>query len=138
MASFVFLKAKAAFAKGGIDWLTDVIRAFPVNAIPNQDTAEFVSDVSGTEIGAARVTLGTMAVNEDAAGDEVELDAADFTHSAVASGSTAVGSILYKQVGGDDTTPANDPVICFLDYADTPTNGGDLIVQLDAEGAIKF
>lgn len=138
MASFVFLKAKAAFAKGQIAWLTDVIRIMPVNAVPNADTAEFVSDVSATEIGAARATLGSKAVNEDTSGDEAECDAADATHSAVATGSTAVGSVVYQQTGGDDSTPANDRVIAFLDYTDTPTNGGDLVVQFAAEGILKL
>jgi len=134
MASFVFLKGKAKFAGGSIDWVNDDIRALPVNAVPNIDTAEFVSDISATEIGSSRVALAGKVINEDAAGDEVELDANNFTHTAVSSGDTAVGSVLFKQV----TTDADSPVIAFLDYTDTPTNGGDITVTLAAEGAIKF
>lgn len=138
MPSWVGLKAKARFAKGEIDWLTDTIRAIPVSAEPNRDTVDLVSDVVASEIGSSRVDLASRAVNEDAVGDEVELDAADFTHPNVATGSTAVGSVLYKRVGADDSTPADDPVLAFLDYTDTPTNGGSLLIQLSPEGAIKF
>lgn len=140
MASFVFTKAKAKFAAGEINWVNDPIMAIAVNAIPARSTPEFVSDIIATEIGpaGARATLAGKAINEDAVDHEAELDANDFTHTAVASGDTAVGTILYKQVGGDDTTPADDPVIAFLDYTDIPTNGGDIEVTLAAEGALKF
>lgn len=138
LVSFVFLKAKAQFPRGTFNWLTDVVRAFPVDTAPDPDLDEFVDDVSADEIGSSRTTLTSTAINEDAAGDEVELDAADIVHSSVTTGSTAVGDVLYQQTGGDDTTPANDRLMAFLDYADTPTNGGDLTVQLASEGAIKL
>lgn len=140
MASFVPLKAKAAFAKGQIDWLTAVLRAIPVTAAGDPDTVEFVDDISANEsTSASRVTLASAVVNEDAAGDEAELDAADFTHPAVTAGSDIVGSWIYAQTGGDDTTPADDRLIAFLEYTAAVTpNGGPIDVSLAAEGAVKL
>lgn len=137
MASFVFLKAKAGFANKLYDWDTDVFRAMPVDAVPNQDTADFVDDVSATEVGSARVSLASKTIVEDTVNDQVELDCADFTFTALNDG-TMVGIVVYQQTGGDDTTPTNDGLIAFLDSADIVTNGGDVVVTVHAEGIIKF
>jgi len=52
------------------------------------------------------------------------------------------GFLVYKQVGGDDTTPADDPIVLVVDddMTDAPpslplaTNGSELSVQWNAEG----
>jgi len=50
---------------------------------------------------------------------------------------------VYKQVGGDDTTPGDDPILYYLDDTDIsdlpkPTNGGDITVQWAAEGIVNL
>lgn len=137
MASFVFLKAKAGFAGGDYDWAADVLRAIPVDAVPDPDTDDFVDDITVDEVDSVRVTIANAAIVEDAANDQVELDGDDFDFTAPDDG-TMVGFCICKQVGGDDTTPADDPFVAFLDTNDIVTNGGDISVTVDAEGFIKF
>lgn len=137
-ASFMFLKAKSKFALAQIDWEDDTFRAMPVDAVPDPDLDEFVDDLSGDEVGSVRADCANPAVVEDAANDQIELDCDDFTFSSVPTSNTVVGIVIYKQVGGDDSTEANDPVVCFLDTTDLPTNGGDIDVTVDGEGVAKM
>lgn len=138
MASFVFLKAKAKFAKGQIDWTNDVLRAIPLDTVPDQTTDEFVSDISGDEIGSVRETLQNAAVTENATTNDAELDSDDWDFLSVPSGSTMRGWVIYKQVGGDDTTPGDDDLIAWIDHDDIATDGRTVSVQLAPNGAINL
>lgn len=135
MASFVALKGKAAIMRGEIDWEDNAFEAVPLSATPNQDTAEFLSDLTEIGGGSDRANLGTLTIVEDAANDQVELDCADFTLPTVASGSTMLGIGICQNNGGAETA---DQFLFFLDTADTPTNGGDIDVTVDTEGVAKF
>ncbi len=143
MASGMYLKAKAQIGQGAFNWLSDVFRWMLLTDAhtPDFDLHDFVDDVSAQEVsvgGYARQTVTSPAVNEDTAGDEAEYDCADPTFSSLASGETIGFSAIYKQVGGSDATPADDRLLVLHDLTDTPTNGGDVTLQVDAEGAFKI
>jgi len=113
------------------------------------DNHEFVNDIldggtTATEFsgsGYSRQGLTTQATSQDNTDDEGVFDADDVTFSRP-DGATIQGAILYKQVGGDDTTPGDDPVIAVLDDGDTAdlpltTNGSDVTIAWDTEGIIN-
>lgn len=116
---------------GNIDLLNDVIRCLLI-----RDTStytfdkdhQYVSDFTsngGVEISVAsyaRQTLGTKSVNQNDTNDRGEFTSAAIDFGTLESGQTVEGYIFYKQVGGDDATPANDPLICFVD-----TDAGGLL-----------
>jgi len=72
-------------------------------------------------------------------------DADDVTWTAVESTAAIQGWIVYVQVGGDDSTPADDPIIQVEDDnltnapANLPlaTNGSDVEIVWDGEGIIN-
>ena len=107
------------------------VRAMLMQAahVPNQDQ-DYVSDISANEASGAsyaRKTLANVAVAVDDANNRVEVDADDLTQAnsnAFASPTTSqeiIGVQLYRQVGGDDTTPEDDELVAFLSFG-----GGDV------------
>lgn len=117
------------------------------------DTHEFVADIfdggttasemSGTTYD--RQTLANMTTSVDATNDEAEWDADDTTFPSLDEG-TIQTIVVYKQVGTDDTTPADDPVLAVFDddsgttVADLPltTNGGDITITWATDGIKKI
>lgn len=143
MASGLGLHAKRKLGEGVFDWLNDTYYWLLLQDTwtPAPDTDEFVSNVDAEELsvgGYSPQTVTSPTINEDTAGDEAEFDCADPTFSSLASGQTIGHAAVAKQVGADTTTPADDPLLAVHDVTDTPTNGGDVTVQVDAEGAWKI
>lgn len=157
--SLIFNKALEALANGSLDMDTDVIRALAATTdsagTPDPDH-DYLSDLLTavlTEVsvsGYSRATLSSATVTEDDTDDEAEVDYADLSFgSSVASGETVKGFIIYKQVGGDDSTPADDLLIAWIDKDSTGDfsartggglvlGGGALTLQIAAEGLFKF
>lgn len=112
--AFVDTGAKA-FADGGINWLSDTIKAFLANATftPTYDSAgninnaQFLSDVSSSMVGSA-VTLSGKTSNAGV------IAATNLSFSAVA-GATIVRIWVYKHTG----TPSTSQLILAYD-----TGGG--------------
>lgn len=138
MASRVYNKGMAKLLDSTIDLASDVIRVLLVDSTYTFDPDhDFVDDVSGDEIavsGYARATLASKTLTEDTANDRFKFDATDVAFGTLASGATVGGAVIYRQTGGDDSTPTNDELICFLDFSDTPTNGGSFTLQFHADG----
>lgn len=151
--------AKEILMEGQIDGTTDTIKVALLN---NQtaytfdpDNHEFVADVidggtTGTEFSGgsyARQTLANVTVTSDLTDDEGVLDADDTVFSSLDTQDIQT-IIIYKQVGADDTTPADDPIIAVLDddsptgeeVADLPltTNGSDVTISWAAEGILNI
>lgn len=132
MANTLYDKARERFLRGQINWDTDTMKVCLVDKnvyTPNFTTHEYLSDVSGSAIIAAGVTLTGKSSTSGAA------DANDVTFTAV-SGNESEALIIYKDTG--DT--ATSPLIALIDSATglpiTP-NGGDIIVVWD-NGANKI
>lgn len=139
MASGTYNSLGSLAAAGGIGWATATIRVLLVSSAYSYDADHAtVADVSASEIGVsgyARATLASPTVTVDAANNRVVLDAADVTFSALDTGATIGGAVVFRRVGGADA--GTDPLITFVDLTDTPTNGGDIVVQWSASGIAR-
>lgn len=142
MASAMFNKGKTAILDGSIDLLTSVIRVMLMKSTysPNVDH-DYVSDVSADEIytsgtnGYTRQTCASKTVTEDDTNNRAAFDCADQAFGSISTGATIGGVLYYVQVGGDDTTPANDVLICYTELsAAVPTNGAAVTNQVNASG----
>lgn len=125
-ATFSYTKGAERALSGNLDFVNDTIRALLITKsyTPNPDD-DFVGDglganeVSGGNY--ARVSLTGKSVTIDDAADDVTRDADDLTFGAPPSGIDLIGVGTYKQVGGDDTTPGDDPALDFGAFG-----GGDV------------
>lgn len=141
---------KTLYFTSSIDLSSDTIKVALYNDTTsftfNPDTHAHVSDIldGGTTAqefggtGYSRKSLSSKAVTQDDTDDEAVFDAADLSWSSL-DGETIQGIIFYKQVGGDDTTPGDDPVIGVIDDADESdlplaTNGSQVDLNWAAEG----
>lgn len=117
---------------------------------PDSAAHEFVGDVitSGVgdemdDTGYSRLTLSGLSLIEDNTDSEGVWDASDLTFPSLGGSQTVEAVVIYRQVGGDDTTPADDDIIRIIDdseAADLPkaTNGDDFQITWDAEGIVNL
>lgn len=139
MANLMYNRFKAACtsatedATAQIDWKGSTIKVMLVTAAytPNADddfaTTPAASEISVTGYapgfaGAGRKTLGTKTATVNDTNDRGDFGAANLTWTALGSGATIAGAVVYKH----NTSDADSPLICYLDVADTATNGGDI------------
>jgi hypothetical protein len=158
MADFVFNQGKFRFlatSTGRIDWEADTIQALLVSttyeAISQATLVDkdFVDDGSADDpasheisvtgytpgfSGSGRKTLASKTTTESDANDRAELDAADVTWTALGSGATIGGVVVYKR-GSADT---DSRLISFHDVANTATNGGDISISWNSAGVITL
>jgi len=152
------IRTLAEFLRSNIDLSSGTYRALLLKETteysPDATAHNFVSDIvdGGTtgeefdDTNYSRLTLSGLSVTEDATEVEAVWDADDLTWSSLGSdtgGQTVEAVVLYEQVGGDDTTPGDDPIIRVFDdseEADLPkqTNGEDFDWNFDAEGIINL
>lgn len=150
-------ETKRALLAGEIDLDADTIKVALFNDTSSysfdQDTHNYVGDVldGGTTAeefggsggsGYSRQTLGNLSVTTDDADDEGVFDADDVTWSSL-DGETIQGIIVYKQVGTDDSTPGDDPIVAVIDDTDTGdlpliTNGGQVDLTWAVEGILNL
>ena len=131
MANTLYGLGKEKFGAAAINLLTDTIKVRLVKNTYAQNLAtdEFISSV----------TKITGTTDQTLTGKSFTLgvfDADDATFTAVASGETSEGVVIYKDTGSDATSPV-------LAYIDTitgfplATSGGNITVQWD-NGAYKI
>lgn len=141
MANFLYNSAKAGFVNGTIDWDNSVIKALLVKNTYSQDKDhKFVADLTPasnelTGPGYARKTLVNNTVVQDDVNDVAKVDSDDLTWTAIDAG-TAAGMVLYKEGSSD----ADSVLIAYINDGGFPvtTNGGDLIMEFNAEGIIQL
>jgi len=148
----------AELLRGNVALETDTLRVALYNDTVaytfDPNAHEFISDVldGGTTAeefggdggtGYSREGLANATVTEDNTNTQADFDA-DNVQFADLDGETIQGAIIYKQVGGDDTTPGDDPIIQVYDndqgdVADfpIPTNGSTIELQFDADGLLS-
>lgn len=107
---------------------------------------EFVSDLpTGAEPADSSYTrqeLTNVTTTQDDTADAGVLDADNATFASLTTANDIQAVFIYKQVGGDDTTPGDDPLVAVYDddsagsVADFPlaTNGSDIQLQFDSAG----
>lgn len=132
MANLMFNEGNESVVDRSIDLLADTIKLMLVKSgyVANKDH-QFIDEAGANDpvderiTGTTDQTLGSKAIAKDTTNDHVSFDAADPTFTAVPSGETVAGAVVYKDTG----TPTTSKMLCYLDLPDTPTNGGDITVQ---------
>lgn len=134
MPNLVYNIGKEQIANGAIDLDTSTIKVLLTKStyVANADHGAIddgsADDPQSHEIsvaGYSRQTLATRTVTKDNTNDRAYLDADDATFASLASGQTIGGAIIFKDTGADNTSIP----IAFFDLTDTPTNGGNIVVQ---------
>jgi hypothetical protein len=150
VSNILYTKQFELAYKGDFDWEADTIRCLLERSTSSytpdkdHDFLDSFTGGSGVEISVssyARQTIASAAVNIDDANDRVELDMGDIDFGTLESGQTVRAMIFYKQFGGDDTTPENDPLIAYIDTATglpAVLGGGTFSVTIDSEGFIQL
>lgn len=131
MANALYGLSKEKILSGAINLMTDTIKVRLVKNTyaQNLTTDEFVSSV----------TKITGTTDQTLTGKSIALgvfDASDVTFTAVASGETSEGVVVYKDTG----TEATSPVLAYIDTITgfpLATSGGNITVQWD-NGAYKI
>jgi hypothetical protein len=138
MASNMYNFGKGEFLDGDIDWTADTIRlglnyaaytSDPDHTYPDDSggPADTGNEASGT--GYSRKDLASKGVTVNDTDDRAEADAADVTWTGLDCG-TITGAFVYKFV----TSDSDSPLICWLDFTDLTTNGGDVTLQFATAG----
>lgn len=145
MASGWYNKGKFKIGDSTINWASDTIRTLLVtDGYTFNADHNWVSDVSASEVAQnggtyARVTLANKTVTEDDTNDRCTYDnTADVAHGSAGATQTVHGQVIYRQVGGDDTTPGDDELLFFVDFTNFAANGADITVQYHADGIGYF
>ncbi|MDP2319559.1 MAG: hypothetical protein Q8O42_09515 [Acidobacteriota bacterium] len=134
MPNLVYNVGKEKIANGAIDLDTSTIKVMLVQSTYTVDADHgaiddgTAADPASHEIsvsGYSRQTLATRTVTKDNTNDRAYLDADDATFAALAAGQTIGGAIIFIDSGADNTSYP----IAFFDLTDTPTNGGNIVVQ---------
>lgn len=114
------------------------------------DTDEHVSDLpTGQEPSDgsySRQTLSGLSFSQDNSNDEGVFDADDVTFSSLSTANQIQAVFVYRQVGGDDTSPGDDELVAVYDDDSAgslsdlpiPTNGSDLTLSFDSSGIVSI
>ena len=126
MSNALYDYAREGYLSGGLNWLTDDVRAVLVDAgqyVVNLSTHQFLVQVPTL----ARISVSTSLTAKTATAGVA--DAAEVTFLGV-SGATVEALVLYRHTGTDATSR----LICYIDTAVglpfTPT-GGNVVVRWD-------
>lgn len=141
MPSSVYNRGKFLLGSGTVSWasatdlhlllLQTITGGFNADHNFVSEAVDGTNNVEVTTVGYARKQLASKTATEDDANDRLNLDAADITWTAVGDGAqTARIAVVYRRVGADDSTPADDDVIAWIDFTDTVLNGGDFVLQI--------
>lgn len=100
---------------------------------------EFATSIAVGELAvsnyARKPVTPTIAINNTPGSERVEVTIPDQTWTALGSGATIHGAVLFKDSGSNATSK----LIAFFDLADTATNGGDVTLDFaDVGGNIHF
>lgn len=143
MASEVYANAKLLMATDSLGWVSPsvVFRGLLVGAgYVFNHVQTTVADILASEVSGgtyARVNVTGRTATLDLPGNRALCKANNVLFPLL---TTVVpsGLIIYKQVGGDDLTPGNDPLICFVDFPTTPATGLNYLVEFDADGVFAL
>jgi hypothetical protein len=144
------------FTDGRIDLTSDILRV----ALGNGQTAydpdpaadNTVSDVfdNGTtateynDSGYSRQDLSSVTTGVDDSNNRAVVTADNVTFSSLGTatgGQTVQFIVIYKQVGGDDSTPADDRILRVIDDSESSelpkqSNGEDFTIDFDATDGV--
>lgn len=142
MANLVYNIGAVGIGNGSLDFLTDTIECLFTKSTYTANKDDTNTVLAAAELasltgyvpgwgGAGRKTLASKTVTNDTTNDRTVYDAADPSVWTIASGDTIGGMIVQKKGSANDTTAVP---LFFIDFTDTPTNGGTVTVTFDANG----
>lgn len=135
MANFVFNRGRYEIFNGTFVPGTVDSRALLLDTdYAQDDTDNVLDDLDSDEIsvsGYSRQALASESLTEDDTNDRAYMDADDVTYTGLATGQTVGWCILYRHTGNDATAP----VVSAYDVTNTPTNGGNIVIQWAAPGS---
>lgn len=135
----VFDIAKGLLADGTLLWpsSSSIFRAMLINTSYVFNPAhQHVSDILSFEVSGgtyARVPITGRTGTFDVGLGRGVIDADDAVFDAL-TGVTTAGLVVYKQIGGDDSTPGNDPLAFYYDFAPFVANGTSLKFEFSTQG----
>lgn len=140
MADVIQNNFKKLIMNGGIDLDSDTIKVMLLTSshTQDQDTYDFIDDVSanqvtGTGYTAGGVALANKAVTADNTDNEGVFDADD------ASWSTSTITARYAAIYKDTGTPSTSPIIAILDFGSNQTStAGTFTITWGAEGILNL
>jgi hypothetical protein len=143
---------KKALIDGSINLSVDTIKVFLLNDStaytfdPDrdatvQDVLNNASEFSDTNY--SRKTIANQTTSQDNTDDKAVFDGDDLTWTDLGGSQTIQAVVVYKQVGGDDTTSGDDPVLTVLRESDIPelplnTNGSNVDLPWNSEGILNL
>jgi hypothetical protein len=124
-----------------VDWDSDTIKVALLTSsyTPNQDTHDYLDDVSsfevtGTGYTTGGSTLGSKTVTYDGTNNVVILDAADVTWSS--STITARYAVVYDDAGANAASKA---LIGYVDFgSDQSSTNGNFTITWDSTGIVRI
>ena len=150
MASRNFTIRATNLAKGVIDYSTDTFYAMLLTSIPseaNLDGWAVRNDVTNEHAATGNYVTGGFACTATVEAQVDLTDSVDITiiptvgnGNAVFTNSTisSVGALIFRQVGGDMTTPLTDNLVSFVDFGGTITStNGDFNVTFSTPTTIN-
>lgn len=141
MASGWFSQGVLSCINGTIDLDTSTIKVMLVTSSYTYDPDhQAVNTISANEISATNYTGGyggggrktaSVTLQKSDANNRVEIAIADLTWTSLGgvSNATPSGAVVIYETGGNDTSSTP---IAFLDFSDTPTNGGNFTLDFVA------
>lgn len=124
-----------------IDWDSDTIKVALLSSsyTPNQDTHDYLDDVSsyevtGTGYTTGGITLASKTSTYDGTNNVIILDAADVTWSS--STITARYAVVYDDSGA---SAAAKPLIGYVDFgSDQSSTNGNFTITWDSTGIVRI
>ncbi len=141
MSDLFYNKGKHLLALQQLNWVTDtmVLMLVTPSYVPDPATHNFVSNVTNELSGSgyARAVLTSRAITRNDGVDKIYFSADEIPFLAINAGICG-GAVIYKRVGSDDSTPADDPLFAFLTTAQITTNGTGIIIEFNSNGAFSL
>jgi hypothetical protein len=124
-----------------IDWDSDTIKVALLSSsyTPNQDTHDYLDDVSSFEVNGTGYTTGGITLTSktstyDGTNNVIVLDAADVTWSS--STITARYAVVYDDSGA---SAATKPLIGYVDFgSDQSSTNGNFTITWDSTGIVRI
>lgn len=105
---------------------------------------EFVDDLTNfvecSVASYARQTVANKLIEEDDTNDRSELHFDDVEFGALETGQIVKGYVIYLQTGGNDSSPADDLLVAYVDTATglpATLGGGDFTLRVNAQGVLQ-
>lgn len=143
MANFFYLPHIVDLATKLVDYATDTLKAIPVSSSTTADTEKNKATIDAfttlAELDAKnqRKTWANPSVAIDVVNERVEVDADDFVWTAVSFG-TIQALVNYQSLGGDNDASSVPAFYIDSGFQGLITNGGDVTVQVNAEGLLQL